>query len=129
MFRCSVVSDSIATPRTVACQAPLPMGFSRQENCSGLPFPPPGIFLTQGANPCLLRLLYWQVSPLPAVPPGRPREGHTSPESSGRQSASSLSLSFQCLYNPCHALVFRCTIPVSASITKWHSLCASLFFL
>ena len=27
---------------TVACQAPLSMGFSRQEYCSGLPFPPPG---------------------------------------------------------------------------------------
>ena len=26
------------TPWTVACQAPLSMGFSRQEYCSGLPF-------------------------------------------------------------------------------------------
>ena len=30
------------TPGTVACQAPLSMGFSRQEYWSGLPFPPPG---------------------------------------------------------------------------------------
>ena len=30
-----------ATPWTVACQAPLSMEFSRQENWSGLPFPPP----------------------------------------------------------------------------------------
>jgi len=30
------------TPRTVACQAPLSMGFSRQEYWSGLPCPPPG---------------------------------------------------------------------------------------
>ena len=29
------------TPWTVACQAPLPMGFSRQEFWSGLPFPSP----------------------------------------------------------------------------------------
>ena len=28
--------------RTIACQAPLFMGFSRQEYWSGLPFPPPG---------------------------------------------------------------------------------------
>ena len=34
----SVVSDS-ATPCTVACQAPLSLGFSRQEYWSGLPFP------------------------------------------------------------------------------------------
>ena len=30
------------TPWTVACQAPLSMGFSRQEYWSSLPFPPPG---------------------------------------------------------------------------------------
>ena len=31
-----------ATPWTVACQAPLSMGFSRHEYWSGLPFPSPG---------------------------------------------------------------------------------------
>ena len=31
-----------ATTWTVACQVPLSMGFSRQENWSGLPFPSPG---------------------------------------------------------------------------------------
>ena len=31
-----------ATPWSVALQAPLPMGFPRQEYWSGLPFPPPG---------------------------------------------------------------------------------------
>ena len=30
------------TPWTVACQAPLSVGFSRQEYQSGLPCPPPG---------------------------------------------------------------------------------------
>ena len=33
---------TLATPWTVACQAPLFMGFSRQEYWSGLPFPSPG---------------------------------------------------------------------------------------
>ena len=37
----SVVSDSV-TPWTVAHQAPLATGVSRQEYCSGLPFPSPG---------------------------------------------------------------------------------------
>ena len=32
-----------ATPWTVAHQAPLPMEFSRQEDWSGLPFPPPDL--------------------------------------------------------------------------------------
>ena len=31
-----------AAPWTVACQAPLSMGFSRQEYWNRLPFPPPG---------------------------------------------------------------------------------------
>ena len=36
------MSDSFATPWTVASQAPLSMGFSRQEYWSGLPSSPPG---------------------------------------------------------------------------------------
>ena len=32
---------TLATPWTVACQAPLSMGFSRQEYWNGLPFPSP----------------------------------------------------------------------------------------
>ena len=36
-----------ATPWTVACQAPLSVGFSRQEYWSRLPFPPPWLLLTQ----------------------------------------------------------------------------------
>ena len=39
---CLVVSDCFMTPWTVACQAPLSIEFSRQEQWSGLPFPPPG---------------------------------------------------------------------------------------
>ena len=33
---------TLASPWPVACQAPLSMGFSRQEYWSGLPFPSPG---------------------------------------------------------------------------------------
>ena len=33
---------TLATPWTIACQAPLSMEFSRQEYWSGLPFPSPG---------------------------------------------------------------------------------------
>ena len=45
-----------ATPWTVAHQAPQSMEFSRQEYWSGLPFPSPGIFPTQGSNPGLLHI-------------------------------------------------------------------------
>ena len=37
-----MMCPTLATPWTVACQAPLSMGFSRQEYWSGLPFPFPG---------------------------------------------------------------------------------------
>ena len=37
----AVMSDPFETPFTITCQAPLSMGFPRQEFWSGLPFPPP----------------------------------------------------------------------------------------
>ena len=40
-----------ATPWIVACQAPLSMGFSRQEYWSGLSFPPPGDLPDPGIKP------------------------------------------------------------------------------
>ena len=57
---CSVVSDSV-TPWTVACQAPLSVGFSRQDYWSGLPcpspgdLPDPGMEFTSLASPALAR--------------------------------------------------------------------------
>ena len=52
-----------ATPWTVAWQAPLSMGFSRQENTGvGCHFLLQGIFPTQGSNPCFL---YSQADSLP----------------------------------------------------------------
>ena len=40
--------EEFATPWTVACQAPLSMGFSRQEYWNGKPFPSPGDLLDSG---------------------------------------------------------------------------------
>ena len=42
---------TLATPLTVACQAPLSMEFSRQEYCSGLPLFSPGDFPDPGIEP------------------------------------------------------------------------------
>ena len=41
MCACSV-AQSFETPWTIDCEAPLSVGFSRQEYWSGLPFPSPG---------------------------------------------------------------------------------------
>ena len=51
-----------ATLWTVARQAPLSIGLSRQEYWRRLPCPLQGIFLTQGSNQHLLHLLHWQAS-------------------------------------------------------------------
>ena len=58
-----------ATPWTVAHQAPLSMGFSRQEYCSGLPFPSPGDLPDPGIEPWSPA---FQADSSPSEPPGKP---------------------------------------------------------
>ena len=51
---CGLVAKScltLATPETVACKAPLYMGFPRQEYWSGLPFLSPGDLPSPGIEP------------------------------------------------------------------------------
>ena len=55
----------------VACQAPLSMGFSRQECWSGLPFPSPGDLPDTGVKPSSPAL---QADSLPPEPPEEPKE-------------------------------------------------------
>ena len=57
-----------ATPWTVAYQAPPSVGFSRQENWSGLPFPSPGDFPNPGIEP---RSPAMQADALPSELPGK----------------------------------------------------------
>ena len=68
----SVLSDSV-TPRTVAGQACLSMGFSRQESWSGLRRPPPADLLDQGLNLGLLhcRQILHHLSPQDSRQPRR----------------------------------------------------------
>ena len=71
---CSIVSDSFATPQTVAFQAPLSMGFSRQY-WSGLSFPSPGDLLDPGIKPaspdaCVDDLAHFQPCASHDLPPG-----------------------------------------------------------
>ena len=57
-----------ATPWIVARQAPLSLGFSRQEYRSGLPFPSPGFLPDPGTEPGSPAL---QADDLPTEPPGK----------------------------------------------------------
>ena len=51
MRSCMQLFQLFATPWTVACQAPLFMGFSKQDYWSRLSFPPPGDLLDLGMEP------------------------------------------------------------------------------
>ena len=64
-----VLSDSFATPWTVAYQAPPSMGFSRQEYWRGLPFSSPGNLPGPGIE---LRSSTLQADSLPFEPRGNP---------------------------------------------------------
>ena len=64
---CSVMSDSFATPRTGAHQAPLFTRFYKQEYWSGQPFPSPGDLPKPGIEP---RSSALQGYSLPAEPQG-----------------------------------------------------------
>ena len=62
-----------ATPWTVARQAPLSMGFSRQEYCSGWPCPPPGDLPGPGIQPASPKPPALAAGSLPPAAPGKPR--------------------------------------------------------
>ena len=49
--QCTKSCPTLSIPRTVTCQAPLSMGFSRQEYRSGLPFPSSGDLPDPGIEP------------------------------------------------------------------------------
>ena len=57
-------------PWTVACQAPLSMGFSRREYWSGLPFPSPGDLPDPGIEPAFPALAGGSFT---TEPPGKAR--------------------------------------------------------
>ena len=54
VLSCFSCVQLFVTPWTIVHQATLSLRFSRPEYWSRLPFPPPGIFPTQGSNPLSL---------------------------------------------------------------------------
>ena len=71
-----------ATPWTVTHQAPLSMGFSRQEYWSALPFPSPGDLPNPGIEP---RYPALQADALSSEPPGKPYRMHTNSHFTGEE--------------------------------------------
>ena len=71
MLSCFSRVQLYVTLWTVACQVPLPMGFSRQESWSGLPCPPPGDLPNPGIEPASLMSPVLQANSLPLATPGK----------------------------------------------------------
>ena len=72
--------DSFATPWTIAFQAPLSMGFPKQEYCSELPFPSPEDLPDAGMEPGSLKSPelaggVFCLFVLSLEPPGKPTAG------------------------------------------------------
>ena len=78
MFSCVQL---FVTPWTAACQAPLSVGFSRQEYWSELPFPAPGDLPYPGIEP---RSPALQVDSLPPEPPVKPNRSYLAWNSPGQ---------------------------------------------
>ena len=62
----------LVTPWTVACQAPLSMGFPRDAYWSGLSFPPPGDLPDPGVEPVSRAALALAGGFFATEPPGKP---------------------------------------------------------
>ena len=71
MLNCFSCVRLFVTLWTVARQASLSMGFSRQEYWRGCHALLQEIFLTQGSNSPLFRLLHWLAGSLSTEPPGK----------------------------------------------------------
>jgi len=99
MYECMLSCFSFvwffSTLRTVTCQAPLTMGFSRQEYWSGLPCLPPGDFPNLGIEP----------------------ESLVSPALAGRFFTSSATFPGSLW----HSLACSSITPMSAFVVIWHS--------
>ena len=83
--------NSSATPWAVALQAPLSMGFPREEYRSQLPCSSPGTFPTQESNS---RFLDWQADSLPLSHQGSP---HTPPNFRGPCQTAGTSKIWRCI--------------------------------
>jgi len=90
------------TPWTIARQAPLSMGFSKQNTGVGCRALLQEIFLIQGSNLRLLCLLHWQAGSLPLAPLGKPVPSHT-----------------QRIFLPLSALLSSWDCPSAPSFISW----------
>ena len=101
---------------TVACQASLSLGFSRQEYWSGLPFPPPEDLPNPGTEPGSPAL---QADSLPTEPPGKPPNQFIFLQEVPSGSTSTLLVEGETDQEVSVLLSTRVTIWVAAAPSHW----------
>ena len=103
-----------ATPWTVAHQAPLSMGFSRQEYWSGLPLPSPGAL----PNPEIKhRSSALQTDSLPSEPPRKPK--NTGVDSLFLLQGIFLTQEWNCGLLHCRWILYKLSHQGSPRILEW----------
>ena len=112
-----------ATLWTVARQAPLSMGFSRQEYWSELLCPPPGDLPGLGIK-TMSCLLHWQVGSLPPVPPGNHYNNNfnlykTMETILGRRVMINLEVIILWLWFQCHDLFWMLSLKPTFSLSSF----------
>ena len=118
----SVLVQIFVTLWTVTHQASLPMGFSRQEYWSRLPFLPPGDHPHPGINSCPLVSCTGLMRSFVAEPPGKPQALSTDTE-------IWISYDFSCIMKysfDLFSLLYKCKkhpILVSDNVRVWAGLC------
>ena len=126
----SVLSDSLLPQRgslTVACQASLSMGFSRQEYWSGLPFPPPGdlpdsgIELVSPVSPALAGRFSTTEPPHPS---SKPATQHLHP-----QCLLVLSVCLSLTYTHVYELINILSIIILLIMYNYYILCKFCFLI
>ena len=96
---CSVVSESLQ-PMDWGRQAPLSMGFPRQEYWSGLPFPPPGDHSDPGTEPTCPALAGGFFATVPPEKPSMRRYTNWSTDKSSDLSKVTEILSLESGFEP-----------------------------
>ena len=78
---CVCVCAQLCPPlcNSVDFQAPLSVGFPRQEYWRGLPFPPPGDLPNAGTEPLSPVSPAWQADSIPLLPPALVQTYHSTP--------------------------------------------------
>ena len=114
----------LATPRTAAYQAPLSMGFSRQEYWSGLPVPSPAARLSK----CLIQEWIFLVVQMVSNLPGMQETGLIPGLGRSPGEGNSYPLQYSCLENPMDRGDWRATIHLQFLKELPHCLPFSLFF-